>query len=347
MMTNDDPCRKPGVENPSHGGGVRVFRASSSSSLCLLQVLALCLVILLLVGARIAEAEIYKWVDSDGKVRFSDKPPVEQHTSGVQEMDLAEQRFNTNRVGSGDAIPYQGKKSSRLVQLDLPIRAVLPKQFIGTLGAGATCREVRKIEINRESIVAGETQDDLVVDFFRRVNELGYNISEVEEEHVDSLIRPTRSGVNSIVLEPTIRDIEVDLCGEASHFVGEVFSRTTVNLAVDWKVLEPRTRSVLYNVTTTGYYRDGEMQPLTTGTDRAMVRAFAMATNELFSEPEFVDLLNPQSEKAQRLLATMIEQYEDAELAPVLLSYKRKYIDYFDSFDLVQVAHLLCKIRDG
>lgn len=59
---------------PPNGGGGRLFRPSASTILA--GMIRYCMIIALLSGPCVASAEIYRWVDQDGRVHFSDRREI-------------------------------------------------------------------------------------------------------------------------------------------------------------------------------------------------------------------------------------------------------------------------------
>jgi hypothetical protein len=63
---------------------------------------------LLLLWPLLAGAEIYRWVDDNGRVRFSDQPPSQQTAKKVEVNDT-----NFYRPRVPDALPALPKRSSK------------------------------------------------------------------------------------------------------------------------------------------------------------------------------------------------------------------------------------------
>ena len=55
----------------------------------------------LLVSSGASMAEIYKWVDEDGNVHFSDSPPAQQEHEQVEVRDGSKTRSTTRSASSG------------------------------------------------------------------------------------------------------------------------------------------------------------------------------------------------------------------------------------------------------
>lgn len=99
-----------------------------------------------LLACSLATAEVYKWVDENGKVRFSDKAPAEKEAENIApELEKTNVDHAISQHASSAA--YSGEKTTDEKELEARKRQQL-EQAIG--------KHCRKLKADIASIAAGE-----------------------------------------------------------------------------------------------------------------------------------------------------------------------------------------------
>lgn len=112
-------------------------------------------IILLVVISNFVNAEIYKWIDDNGKVHFSDKPPISENAETVDEQLLA------SRTSS-----YTG------VSIDLVRTAVTGKVIIYTTTRCGYCLKAKKYFVENK-IPYNEKNIEISKKYNREFKKLG------------------------------------------------------------------------------------------------------------------------------------------------------------------------------
>ena len=97
--------------------------------------------LILLLTSALAWAEIYKWVDENGNVRFSDKPPPGQAPNTAQPVELSDSQ---PRMQSSAAKPAPGPTRRAMLETiryriaDAELDSEIGREFHGSSYAGMT-----------------------------------------------------------------------------------------------------------------------------------------------------------------------------------------------------------------
>jgi len=147
----------------------------------------LCLVVIAAFTAALpAAAQVYKWVDKDGKVHYSDKPPRDPQVKEVKDMNIASNRTDPDAVAAEhDALMTHGQS------VDQEIAARKD-------GEAATAAKKKQTE-DRERACANAKAD---LNVLTRVNRLvGVDANNKETVATDAQLEVRRAQARAKVAE--------------------------------------------------------------------------------------------------------------------------------------------------
>jgi len=254
----------------------------------------------LALAAAPAAAELYKWVDADGNIHFTDSPPRGKDAVDLS-ADADEPAAEPPSAGSGasEAIAYRGKEPSRLAflaQVLVQFEDVPPgrRKDVGERRQGSSCSHPETIWVS--SGVELKREASLRWHFHDLLRELGYR-SPREIKTAFDAEQETGSDLSIIAI---ITELEVEEC--TAHSGGSRYSRPSdgttrvknaSRITVEWQVRDNLLRRVVYEGETAGSFRDRYFVERTDELPGTFERAFLAASQELLADPEFVALLEP------------------------------------------------------
>ncbi len=246
-------------------------------------------------------AELFKWVDENGKVHYSDKEPKKQVRSSVIPVK-PEPTFTTQvHASAGEAIirPYE-RSSRKLFLLDTKYiwrkyEQSRKSRKVGAyhVGKGCTSRGAIKVPdalITHKGFFPDEK--NLAYTISKVVNSLDYSAERIDRYKLLKNLKKT----GGLSLHSEVIDLDINSCApsistrERLKPISEIssgrFKKHRVNLTVRWQLKANRDQDVLYENTTTGYYNGWNVS---TSAAEAFNSAIEDATLLLFSDRAFVD----------------------------------------------------------
>lgn len=217
-------------------------------------------------AAQPAAAQLYKWVDENGKLHFSDVPPPSgkgTKIQGSQEPQQSERPRATDYAGR-----YTGPEPSRQIVLEkIAIQLDSPSDQPRVIGSGCYRRPVTVYHAKGEA-----RQVNWQSGFHGRLEELGYQTPASVLTFAREAPRPPELSVMGV-----ITDMRVEGC------------RVVSSLEVEWRVFDNLRREVVLETTTRGADRlrgNGRL-------GHSMLEAFVSAANEMFKSRGFGELMVP------------------------------------------------------
>ncbi|MCP4007564.1 MAG: DUF4124 domain-containing protein [bacterium] len=254
----------------------------------------LALVLVLLVGPTPAPAEVYTWVDEQGKVHFSDTPrggatrvvPHTEKPAASLERDA--------RVPS-KAIPYRGQLPSlRLavadVEVDLPARG-RTRLPVGRQYRGYYCNSgAEDLLVNLERKLKGSTL--LPRDFHRRLAELAYQPPEFASTGRKKVT------IADLQAVPTVTRLSLRSCMGRGRRNGQSLpNKNLVEVRIHWRVFDRLSQQTVFEGTTEARFDRWNQEYLPEEKDKGIVtatrHALLAAAEKLLADPEFVAVLSP------------------------------------------------------
>ncbi len=291
-------------------------------------VLAFCL------SQHTAHAEIYKWVDKNGKVHFSDRKPVDQHKKSydIKEVEpesvvSSSTHTSVQYVETATPKPYEGNMPSKRVLLeyvsmrltghDLSQNPVVGKAYRLTNSTAYVrrprsrrrrnsvsygvqtpqhCRADGDLYLHNAKYIAKST---LFKQYFYSVfDKYGYATA------VDTQKRFSRQEAVSpdLSVGATVVDVSLQHCGPSNTL--RAITKNATYVKVKWEVFDNLQRQVVYSAVTEGshdaFHDDGIQQ----GATKSLAKAFTGAVTNLLATPAFVTLLHERGAEQPAAAAT-------------------------------------------
>lgn len=265
---------------------------------------------------QLSHAQIYKWVDAQGKTHFSDKRPTEEAGAPtVLEAPINTRQNSTSdvpRVPPGAPIiraPGREIKSVALEHVSLELKGakvgdnpVVGDAFKYTHEARLAIQEsyrkdeIRlppfsclpdgKLKLNNAKYVFKTA--NLQRSFSEAFGDNGYSVAG-EEKPKFSL---QESKGADISLAAVISEIKLSYCGPADAYDLSYPSQNSTYVKIDWEVFDNLARKVVYSTVTEGADIAMDISPRPHGASLSLGIAFRQATEQLLTQQAFVDLLN-------------------------------------------------------
>jgi hypothetical protein len=262
------------------------------------------LVVTLALVSPHSPAELYKWVDENGDVHFSDKALADKEKSTAISEEGKNKVQYTGRQKPG-ARPIMRPRDKAVPPLHLvesgyawinDSRTGRPEKIgIYHVGKGCTTRgAIMAPEVfkrHQELLPKNFTLAHQVIDV---IEELGYEIRQTQR----SILKKSLKVTGGIVMLAEITAMNLKTCAPkiyqderlkpADSIAPYKFSHNRVGLRVHWQLLDNSNQVVLYETETEGDF-DGWKKP--TGTGRSVGEAMQAATRNLFARQDFIDRL--------------------------------------------------------
>jgi S1-C subfamily serine protease len=264
-----------------------------------------------LFGVQLSHADVYKWVDENGKVHFTDKPPRKPEvkpeivelkhktTSSTVEfpgiaklepiknlvaadtrsvllehltLDYDSDTGDENALGTTYKYTREaGLRAAKLRQSDEPPSSALP------------CLSAGKLTLNNARYILKQ------VDFSKPFNEVfednGYKVA------ADKTFAMQESMGVDLSLAAIVTDIRLSHCGSRSASDLRTFTQNTTYMKVRWKVFDNLARRVVFETTSEGIDDHFKKPPRFNGAAISASLAFRQATEQLLGQRRFVDFL--------------------------------------------------------
>ena len=238
-------------------------------------------------------AEIYRWVDENGKVRFSDRPPVAagDKRGNVSTVDI-KSTSGLKSVHQSTPLQYKGKGPARAVLFDgLSIKlpdANLRDVRIGNEFTGSSCTQ-RKAELYWTTglVDVGDFRAQRAI-----VNEFaqaGYRLraSIRGEYHAGAPEEYSLTG--------TLTALRVNTCKPKKVYAGK--SSAAAYVKIDWRLTDKLQRREIFQIGTEGSFDGMRGIQSRDGLSTAVRRAYVVATRNLLAERDFVALLSNHAKR--------------------------------------------------
>ena len=265
-----------------------------------------------LVGLPLAQADVYKWVDENGKVHFTDTPPRQPEVKPeVVELKSSKKIASAAQmpaVAAIDPIRNLAAADTRSVLLehlnldydseagdenalgttykytrDAGLKAAKLRQSDDPLPSALPCLSEGNLTLNNAKYILKQ------VDFTQPFNEVfednGYQVAG------DKTFAMQASTGSDLSLAATVTDIRLAHCGSRSASDLRSFTQNTTYLKVKWQVFDNLARRVVYEATTEGIDDHFKKPPRFNGAAISAAQAFGQATEQLLGKQAFVDLL--------------------------------------------------------
>lgn len=264
----------------------------------------LLLLIALAVISTNGQAQLYKWVDENGEVHFSDKAPDDEATSTVV-PETTGNRVQYPGSEKATANPVIRPYDRNVHRLHLTDTRYIWKnrsragnsEKIGIYHVGRACTTRGAIRapdvfLRHKSLLPNEPE--LTYHIMRTIKGLDYEAERSVRTRLQSRLQQT--GGLSLHAEITAMDFKACAASVSESYrlkpVETIppgrFTKNRVSLQVRWQLRDSRDTEVLFETTTSGEY-DGWKQSKAPG--QSIGSALESAVLALFSEQAFIDRL--------------------------------------------------------
>jgi len=256
----------------------------------------------------IAQAQVYRYVDENGDVHFTDKPPrqdtvetevvtikqqkaisgiqlptvanlepIKNNKNGSTKTVLLEQlkvEYNGDENSIGKAYKYTSTAASRASQL---------RQNDKSPAYPFPCLSDRDLTLKNAKYIFSK------IDFSEPFNEV------LEENGYDVVTQKTfameQSTANDLSIAAVITDVRLTHCGKRNADSMRSFTQNSTYLKIDWTVFDNLVRKVVFETTTEGGEYSFKKPARYAGATVSTSLAFRQATEHLLANPEFVEIL--------------------------------------------------------
>ncbi len=247
-----------------------------------------------------SHAQLYKWVDENGKIHYSDKEPGKEIDSKVlpQRQTSIGQPQQTASSSKPIIRPYE--KTARKLHL-LDTRYLWKSEAyvnqttkIGVFHTGKGCTSrgamtTPDIFVYHKSLFPSES--DLTYRINKIINGLDYDSERTEKYRLLGRLKKT----GGLSLHAEIVAMDVNSCApgirkserlkKMDKISSHRFSKNRVKLQVSWQLRSNRDQDVIYEVTTAGQYNGWSH---TTSSRNAIGNALESAVLALFADRDFI-----------------------------------------------------------
>jgi serine protease Do len=270
------------------------------------------LVIAIFFGVQTIHAKVYKWVDENGKVHFTDTPPPTQSKEETEVVNIKPKKATSaanfpavaklapiKKAAAGDA------KTVILEHLSIELKGkavdenALGKTYKYTRDASAKASKLRQSDKAPSSALPCVLAGNLTLNnanYIVKHTVFREPFDEVFEDNgyavvVDKTFARQENTSVDLSLAAVVTDIRLSHCGSRSSSDLRTFTQNSTYLKIEWTVFDNLARKVVFKTTTEGIDDNFKKSARYNGAAISASQAFRQATEHLLAEQEFVDLL--------------------------------------------------------
>ncbi len=262
--------------------------------------------------SSVASAEVYKWVDKNGKVHFTDKPPKQLNAKSKviniksKKVTSASRFPSVTKLEPIKNLTASDVKSVVMEHLSIDYKGStddaksLGKTYKYTREAAAKVSRLRQSDKALPSAQPCLIEGDLTlnnakyiikqVDFNQPFNETfadnGYSIP------TSKTFALQKNSSNDLSLAAVVTDIRLAHCGSRSAPNLRTYTQNSTYLKIEWTVFDNLARQVIFKTTSQGMDDSFKKPPRFNGAAISASMAFRQATEHLLAQQEFVDFLH-------------------------------------------------------
>ena len=296
-------------------------------------------------------AELFRWVDEQGKTHYSDQKP-EQVTPEVIPLKSSQDLEGVTIPASRPFIRPQGKTSRLLLVLDTDYHLQdefmpqAPKKVgVYYTGKGCTSRGAIKfpdVFVNHEGFLADGSE--LSYRIQKTIKSLDYAARKVSKYRLLENMKETEG----FSLHSSIIGLKMDSCAPHTYNKEHLkppqniplrkYIKHRVNLQVRWIIKANRDQDIIYETTTLGHFNGWKKS---TSTRLAVVNALENAVRELFADQRFVNkiLIAKDQVMTSEHSGPEVNGSQDAKQATPWFSQLYSFMHGDASSEIAQSAH--------
>ena len=269
-------------------------------------------------------AEVYKWVDANGKLHFSDQPP-EDKSSKAETLKLRINGFSGNtEFGAhiNNKTPIKlASKSDKTVFLETIVAKLDSADEMAEIGFesyGSSCSHKRALSMSSGRL--DELRRSVRFEFEKSMREANYNLREVD----NALFSSSHEAVSiDYSFAAVLTDIKVKGCkGSQSRDY-----RSYVK--IEWQVFDNLKRKLIYSSESEGAF-SGSLKDVVSTQKLvfvAIAKAFSAATNNLLSSQQLADLMVKREQNSHQVVDNMEKPITIAASKSIIGASKSSVVD--------------------
>lgn len=286
-------------------GNINKMGFSNSNRLSLASVIVT--LVIMMGTTPTASAQVYKYVDENGKVHFSDKPPKKAQEPEI--VTIKQKKTTSSRqlpkVAKLEPIKNVKTGSSKTVLLEKLIleyegdENAIGKTYKYTRDASSRAAQLRQSDKAPASpfpcLLVGNLTLNNTKYIVKRVN-FTEPFNEAFEDNgyavtTQKTFAMEQNAGTDLSLAAVITDVRLSHCGHRSASNLSTFTQNSTYLKVDWTVFDNLARKIVFTTTTEGSEYSFKKSARFNGAAISASLAFRQATEHLLAQPEFIDIL--------------------------------------------------------
>lgn len=235
-------------------------------------------ILVLLIGlSSTVEAKMYRWVDANGKVHYSDRKPVGKKLTKSKEVTIRVAGRSMPNVDINSPIPYKKSTPSQKVSFDSLELKLVGASYddvkIGRVYSGRSCsrKEADLIWTDGNGFFDNARLDRL---FLSEFNRSGYRL--VDEDSALNI-----DFKNRLKLKAKLVTIKINSCRKGGRH--STHTSNDVYLKIDWLLEDSLSKKELYSGISEGIYKGISKPARKNGTPQAISRALTVAINNVLA----------------------------------------------------------------
>ncbi len=256
------------------------------------------------------KAEVYRWVDENGKVHFTDKPPKQRKTKVV---NIRQPKSNTStqlpKIEVVKPVANTSSANTRTVLLEhvsidfkggAEAEKALGKTYKYTRSAKVKVDRLRQGSKVPSSPFPCKLEGKLTLNNAKYIVKNSKFKKPFEEVFIENRYAVTgektfarqQTSNNDISLAASIIDMRLSHCGSTSAPNLRTFTQNATYMKVEWTVFDNLARKVVLKTTSEGLENSFKKSTRYNGAAISAGLAFRQAVEHLLAQQKFVDLLH-------------------------------------------------------
>lgn len=261
------------------------------------------------------QAKVYRWVDEQGKVHYTDKPPKKlKEKLKVVNIKQKKSTISTRlpHVESLSPIKNLTLEKTKTVLLervsidlldDTKAENSIGKTYTYTRNAKLKAEKLRQSDKAPSYPFSCKLEGNLTLNnagYIIKQSEFNKPFQDVFEKYGyrvagEKTFSRQQTSSNDLSLAAEIKDIRLSHCGSRSSPDLRTFTQNSTYLKIEWTVFDNLARQVVFNTTTEGLEDSLKKPARFNGATVSLGLAFRQAVEHLLAKQEFVDLLLAKS----------------------------------------------------
>jgi tetratricopeptide (TPR) repeat protein len=277
----------------------------------------LTLFICVLLICSTATAEVYRWVDEQGRIHYGDKPPETKgnrnSSQKVDRVDIAQMKIFSS-VEQRKPIRYSGKYQARLILFEeLNIKPGRPGSKDAVVGNHS--RTQGNLCSNPEKIIW--TQGFRGISMYSVMGDVIGMFKEYDYRMITGNMFSVSKTSSRLNLKAKMVRLRIDICESPKTDLDKsVKEKAAVYLQMSWTLSDRVSGKVLFEGMSEGAV-NGYDSFLKDGTGKAMTMAIRMAAGNLLAKPAFIQHLKP-TPREMKLLAEAKKNKQERDVSHIV-----------------------------